>query len=78
MAQAWREHIEALKRFNLWEVRQLRDQPPDYVRALAWLSEAWELAAKYAPDRDPARSHEERLHRLLRLRAALERARLSP
>ncbi len=78
MAQAWREHIEALKRSNLEEAQRLRDQPADFSRALAWLSEAWELAALYAPDQDPARSRAERFDEIVRMKRALARARLSP
>jgi len=78
MARAWREHIEALERSNLEEARRLRDQPADYARALTWLSEAWELAARYAPDQDPARSRAERFDEIVRMKWALARARLSP
>ncbi len=78
MDRTWLEHLEALKRFNRWEEAQLRDRPSDYSRALAWLSEAWELVSRYAPHRDPARSREEHYRDLMSLRQALERARLSP
>ena len=78
MAQAWREHIEALKRFNRWEADQLPSRPSDYSRALAWLSEAWELAEKYGPPRDPAHAREEHFQELMHLRMALGRARLTP
>ena len=77
MDRAWQEHLEALRRFNQWEAERLRMQPADYARALAWLSEAWELAARFGQARDPAGSREEHLQELIHLRRALERAQLS-
>ena len=76
MIQEWREHLDALTRSNLREARRLRDRPSDYSRALSWLSEAWELAERYGPAIDPATLRERHLQDLLRLRRALEHARL--
>ncbi len=78
MIREWREHLDALRRSNLREARRLRDQPSDYSRALSWLSEAWELADRYGPARDPAALREQHLHDLRRMRQALERSRLAP
>jgi len=78
MDPAWRAHLDALKRFNEWEDEQLLNKMPDYAGALAWLSEAWELAARYGPPQDTARTREGHAHRLTLLRQALERARLQP
>jgi len=75
---AWHEHLEALKRFNAWEDEQLRGLRESYADALAWLSEAWELADRYGPPHDAARSRDEHAHRLAQLRQALERAALHP
>jgi hypothetical protein len=78
MDPAWREHLEALKRFNAWEDEQRRNKPESYADALAWLSEAWELAARYGPPHDAAQCRDDHAHRLALLRLALERASLQP
>lgn len=77
MDPVWKEHFDALGRFNCWEQRQLRDRSGDYSSALAWLSEAWELAERHGPPRDPRQRREKHLQDLVRLRDALERARLA-
>ena len=74
MDQAWQAHLDALNRFNDWEVRRLRARPADYSAALHWLSEAWELAATYSPVRSLRYGRDQHLEELKRLRAALERA----
>lgn len=76
MDPAWREHLEGLKRFNEWENEQLRNKPPDYASALAWLSEASELVERLGPAADRLASREEHLRDLLAMRAALARASL--
>ena len=78
MIPEWREHMDALKRSNLRDLACLRDRPLDYRSALAWLSEAWELAERYGPAPDPDATRAAHLLELIRLRAALERARLRP
>ena len=78
MDPAWREHLEALSRFNAWEDEQLRGLRENYEDALAWLSEAWELAARYGPPHDATLSRDEHANRLARLTLALERASLRP
>lgn len=74
MDPAWREHLEAFKRVNEWEAEQLRNRVPDYGRALAWLSEAWDLAGRLGSPEDPAVRRDRHLGDLLALRAALARA----
>jgi hypothetical protein len=74
MDPAWREHFEALKRFNEWEAEQLRNRVPDYGRTLAWLSDAWEFAARLGSPEDPEVRRERHLGEILALRAALTRA----
>jgi hypothetical protein len=76
MDPAWRKHIEALKRVNEWEAEQLRSRVPDYGRALRWLSDAWEFAARLGTPEDPELRRERHLEGLLALRAALTRANL--
>lgn len=78
MEPSWRDHIEALTRFNRWEADQLRGRPPDYGAALAWLSEAWDLADGYRSPEDRIRHREEHVATLLALRRSLERARIRP
>src|SRR5262245_26050114 len=78
MDPAWREHLEALERFNQWEAEQLRRQPPDYGGALAWLSEAWELAGRLGSPDPPDTRRRRHLEEILALRTALARAGLAP
>lgn len=74
MDPAWREHVEALTRFNEWEAEQLRNQPSDYRAALVWLADAWELADRFGA-REPTEARRDRhLREILALRAALARA----
>jgi hypothetical protein len=40
----WKDHIDALSRFNRWEAERLRRRPIDFAAAETWLSEAWEIA----------------------------------
>ncbi len=61
MAAAWREQKLRFARFETWELGQLRNQPPDFAAALAWMSEAWELAARSDPRwGSPENAHEHR------------------
>ena len=77
MDPAWREHFEALKRFNEWEAEQLRNQAPDFAGALAWLTEAWELVARIGSPDDPQVRRDQHLGEILDLRASLARANLN-
>jgi hypothetical protein len=79
MDPAWREHVEALKRFNAWEDAQLRGLREDYSDALAWMAEAWDLARRMNPAGwGPAATRDEHAEHLVRLQNALAKARLSP
>lgn len=78
MDPAWREHFEALKRFNEWEDKQLRAQPADYVAGLAWLAEAEEVVDRLGPPEDRQVVRDRHLHEILEMRAALARAGLEP
>ena len=72
--QAWQAHLDALNRFNDWEVRRLRERPANYSAALNWLSEAWDLAATYSPVRSLPDRRAQHLEELKQLWEALERA----
>ena len=74
----WPACQERWRRFEAWENAQLRGRPPDYAAALAWMSEAWELARRYDPrwgTTEHCESH--RLHHS-DIQAALARAHLAP
>ena len=75
---AWKGHFESLARFNRWESEQLRRRPADFGQALAWLSEAWELADRYGPGEDANVRRERHLREILQLRSALQRSHLHP
>jgi len=76
MDPAWRQHLDALRRFNEWEDQQLRGLREDYAGALAWMAEAWELARRVDPDWCSDARGEEHVRHLVRLQAALEKAHL--
>lgn len=76
MDPAWREHLEALKRFNVWEDGQLRGLRRDYSESLAWMAEAWNLARRTNPAWGSLTGGEERVLNLVRLQRALAKARL--
>ena len=78
MTSAWRDYVQAMERVNEAEVLRLRERPTDFGEALRWLSEAWELTAKYRGERDPNAEREQHCRQLLSLMRALEQARLSP
>lgn len=78
MDAAWKSHLEALERFNRWETGQLRARSQDLGQALAWLSDAWEVADRYGPREDPNARRERHQRELIELRQALEKARLRP
>jgi len=78
MDPAWREHLEALKRFNAWEDEQLRGLRERYTDALAWMAEAWDLARRTNPAWCSADRGDEQVQHLARLQAALAKARLRP
>jgi len=79
MDPAWRQHLEALNRFNAWEDAQLRGLREDYASALAWMAEAWDLARRLNPEGwTSAGAGDEHAEQLIRIHKALERARLNP
>ena len=78
MDPAWREHLEALRRFNAWEDQQIRGLRESYADALAWMADAWELASRTDPGWCSEARGDEQVRHLARLQAALERARLRP
>ena len=76
MDPAWREHFEALKRFNDWEDEQLRGMHRDYRESLAWMAEAWNLARRTNPAWGSPDGGEEHVMQLVGLQRALAKARL--
>jgi hypothetical protein len=59
MSTDWREHRDALRRFEAWEAEHASRQTPDFEAAVAWLSDAAELAARWDPGwGSPARAEE--------------------
>ncbi len=77
MDPAWREHLEALKRFNAWEDGQLRGLRQGYAEALAWMAEAWNLAQRTDPAWCSPAGGEEQVQHLVTLQRALAKACLS-
>lgn len=77
MDAGWRDHLDALGRFNEWETAHPRPQG-DITQALAWLSEALDFARHVGGAFDPARSRSDHGERLRALHLALTRAALRP
>ncbi len=73
MVTSWQQRSEQWRRFAEWERRQLREDPPSFEQALAWMNEAYELAGRTVPgwasDLDLAH-----VRHLQRVRAMLARA----
>lgn len=74
----WRAFAEAMARANRADLRRLGEASRSYVQSLRWLADAWELADRHAADEPSVIRRERRGQELMRQRAALERARLSP
>jgi hypothetical protein len=49
MKAEWEEQRRRWLSFEAWERRHLRSTSADYARALAWMADAWELAARFSP-----------------------------
>lgn len=73
--QSWADRIERWRRFAEWESDHLRGSPPDFATALAWMSEAWELARRHDPAWSAPHLDEGHLESLGAMRAALGRIR---
>lgn len=71
MDSTWSERAEQWRSFAEWENRRLRAMPDDFVAALAWMSEAWELARHHDPSWDSLELTPERDERRARFRLAL-------
>jgi hypothetical protein len=71
MEPAWRMRLDQWGRFGDWELDQLRSEPRDPARDLAWMAEAWDLARRHDPDWLSDRLTMEHVRHLQRVRAAL-------
>ena len=70
-----REREEQWRRFHAWEAERLRSAPPELASAMAWMWDAWQLAAKNDPSWGSRESAEEHWRHLAAVRAALARMR---
>lgn len=71
--EKWHQRERQWAAFHAWEARDQAAKPQDPASALAWMSEAWELAARYDPDWLSGRIDMEKVQRLMQERAALAR-----
>ena len=78
MDPAWREHLEALGRFNAWEDDQLRGRRRDDRESLDWMAEAWNLARRTNPAWGSPPGGVEHVRSLIQLQEALAKANLIP
>jgi hypothetical protein len=72
--EVWEEQRAGWQRFRAWEDEQLRLAPRDYGRALAWMSEAWELAGLHDPGWGGAAGFAEHCRHVSRIQRLLARA----
>jgi len=77
-AREWPRQQERWRRLAAWERQQLREMPPDFAAALAWMSEAWDLALRHDPGWGTSESSREQWKRHAEIRRRLARARLAP
>jgi hypothetical protein len=78
MDPAWREYLDGLERFNAWEAREAASLAHAYRDALAWMAEAWKLAAARNPDWLSAAEAEAQVLHLRELAGNLDRVGLRP
>ena len=53
MSHVWQDQIQRWQRLAVWEAERLRSTPPDLSAAVAWMAQAWELAARCDPLEKP-------------------------
>lgn len=77
---AWRNSVEAQAarwhRYEEWENHQMRQAPPDYGQALAWMADAWEIASRHSRWWNCPASAEDHWEYLVEVRRRLARAQL--
>jgi hypothetical protein len=76
MKAAWYEQQQRWLRFEAWENERLRSASRDFAEALAWMSDAWELAGRVNPSWNSRESAEAHWRHLADLQRRLARARL--
>lgn len=70
MSAIWQQRAEQWRRFSAWEAARLREAPPSLEEALAWMSDAYDLAKRSDPDWGSSLDLEHVRH-IQRMRAAL-------
>ena len=78
MNTSWHHQQKRWRAFEAWEWEQLRSRPLDFHGALAWMSEAWELARRYDPSWGTNQTAEAHWRHLAEIQRALDRAQLKP
>lgn len=72
--QEWRKRQGQWAAFRRWEAETLRREgSPDHEKAVAWMAEAWETAAKLDPHWRKGEMDLRKVHHLMGIRAALAR-----
>jgi hypothetical protein len=77
-ARDWPRQQERWRRLAEWERQQLRRLPDSFTAALAWMSEAWELALKHDPEWGAPAAWQGQAERHAEIRRRLGRAHLTP
>lgn len=73
MNEKWSDRSAGWERFAQWERERLAELPSDFRAALAWMSDAWELAARVDPDWQSPAAAERHWKELAEVRDALSR-----
>ena len=76
MSHVWQDQIQRWQRLAVWEAERLRSTPPDLSAAVAWMAQAWELAARCDPAWGSLAAAERHWHELAEVQRRLARARL--
>jgi hypothetical protein len=76
-AREWPAQLERWRRFADWERERLAAAPPEFATAVAWMSQAWELAGRHDPDWGSTARVLERCVHHARIQSHLARAGLS-
>lgn len=71
--ESWNEQRSRWKHFEAWELERTRESSRSFEEALAWMSEAWELARRFDPTWGSAESAPSHSEYLAEIRSRLEK-----
>ena len=75
MTNPWTDQRKRWKRFEAWEIERFRSEASDFAKALAWMSDAWELASQADPAWGSSENSEAHWRHLFEIQSRLGRLR---